>query len=57
MVPDHWSNDAMVSMDRCGLMYVEFLGWEQCAGAPKQDLEFGTFLEKALQGQNLGLLD
>ena len=19
MVPDHWSNDAMVSMDRCGL--------------------------------------
>ena len=20
MVPDHWSNDAMVSMDRCGLM-------------------------------------
>ena len=26
-------------------------------GAPKQDLEFGTFLEKALQGQNLGLLN
>jgi len=21
MVPDHWSNDAMVSMDRCGLDY------------------------------------
>ena len=20
MVPDHWSNDAMVSMDRCGLL-------------------------------------
>ena len=20
MVPDHWSNDAMVSMDRCGLI-------------------------------------
>ena len=20
MVPDHWSNDAMVSMDRCGLV-------------------------------------
>ena len=22
MVPDHWSNDAMVSMDRCGLLEV-----------------------------------
>ena len=21
MVPDHWSNDAMVSMDRCGLAW------------------------------------
>ena len=21
MVPDHWSNDAMVSMDRCGLVW------------------------------------
>ena len=28
MVPDHWSNDAMVSMDRCGLLpntKVEFI--------------------------------
>ena len=23
MVPDHWSNDAMVSMDRCGLVLVQ----------------------------------
>ena len=22
MVPDHWSNDAMVSMDRCGLIVI-----------------------------------
>ena len=27
------------------------------AGAPIQDLEFGTFLEKALQRQNSGLWD
>ena len=26
MVPDHWSNDAMVSMDRCGLMPSLLLG-------------------------------
>ena len=25
MVPDHWSNDAMVSMDRCGLHIIEKL--------------------------------
>ena len=25
MVPDHWSNDAMVSMDRCGLGTVVLL--------------------------------
>ena len=24
MVPDHWSNDAMVSMDRCGLQRIIF---------------------------------
>ena len=29
----------------------------RCAGAPKQDLEFGTFLKKAPQRQNLGLWD
>ena len=23
MVTDHWSNDAMVSMDRCGLVHKE----------------------------------
>ena len=23
MVPDHWSNDAMVSMDRCGLTQIQ----------------------------------
>ena len=29
MVMDHWSNDAMVSMDRCGLVMIIFLlqGW------------------------------
>ena len=25
MVPDHWSNDAMVSMDRCGLLEILIL--------------------------------
>ena len=25
MVLDHWSNDAMVSMDRCGLLYDHIL--------------------------------
>ena len=31
MVPDHWSNDEMVSMDRCGLkwMKVNESGWKQ----------------------------
>ena len=27
MVPDHWSNDAMVSMDRCGLKQGVLLDW------------------------------
>ena len=29
MVLDHWSNDAMVSMDRCGLVYIDSILWEK----------------------------
>ena len=29
MVPDHWSNDAMVSMDRCGLVSMDRCGLGQ----------------------------
>ena len=42
MVPDHWSNDAMVLMDRCGLLH-QFMGLYQAALALESLLswEFG----------------
>ena len=49
MVPDHWSNDAMVSMDRCGLCPgAQKIAWSKYAGDKLSWVQPGSHLSQLI---------